>query len=253
DPALPEPYAVLAGAACRSNQWESCLELNGEARSLASDSSAHWQYGMSLASLGYLKQSREVLERAVARDPLNSGLLYGYARVLDTMGEHQLARQTFARTTGNNPYGPWFNAVWRRDYAEARRLAETMGENPNDRENGPLLERTNVAASIALVDPAYWPEAKAAGQAFEAETGLMDFLRVFHPDPDAAAIIRGFERVRRRDYSTWDLLLWTHDLAYIRRDPAFQDYLRRNGILDYWKKHGYPPQCRPVGNGAVCA
>lgn len=252
DPDLPEPYAVLAGAACRSNQWEPCLALNRKAMSLASDTTSYFQYAMSLAALGYLDRAREVLERGIARDPLNVGLHYGHGRVLDTIGAHELARQAFARAVGSQPYGPWFNAVWRRDYAEARRIAETMGENPMDRENGARLERTNVAASIALVDPSHWPEAKAAGQDFEAETGLMDFLRVFHPDPDAAAIIRGFEDVRKRDYSTWDLLLWTRDLAYIRRHPAFQDYLRDNGILDYWRRHGFPKQCRPKGDGAVC-
>ncbi len=253
DPSLPQPYTVLAGAACRSSQWERCLELNRKAMSLASDTTSYFQYAMSLAGLGYLDRAREVLERSIARDPLNIGLHYGHGRLLDTIGEHELARLAFARAVGAHPYGAWFNAVWRRDYAEARRVAETMGQNPLDRENGPLLERTHVAASIALADPARWPEAKAAGQAFEAETGLLDFLRVFHPDPDAAAIIRGFEKVRKRDYSTWDLLLWTRDLAYIRRDPEFQDYLRRNGILDYWKKHGYPSQCRPVATAVVCS
>ena len=42
-------------------------------------------------------------------------------------------------------------------------------------------------------------------------------------------------------------------LAYLRRDPSFQDYLRDNGILEYWRKHGFPKQCRPHGNdAAIC-
>ncbi|MCY7355393.1 MAG: winged helix-turn-helix domain-containing protein [Lysobacter sp.] len=253
DPSLPEPHLVLAGAACRNNHWERCLGLNRTAMSLASDTTSYFQYAMSLAALGYLDRAREVLESGIARDPLNTGLHYGHGRLLDTIGEHALARKAFARAVGTHPYGAWFNAIWRRDYAEAQRYAEAMGENPLDRENGPRLERSHLAASIALADPTRWPEAKAAGRAFEAETGLMDFLRVFHPDADAAAIIQGFERVRKRDYSTWDLLLWTRDLPYIRRDPAFQRYLRRSGIADYWKKHGYPPQCKPRSGGATCA
>ena len=252
DPGLSQPYTVLAGAACRSEQWDRCLELNRKAVSLASDTTAYFQYAMSLAGLGYLDQAREVLERGIARDPLNIGLHYGHGRLLDTLGEHDLARRAFGRAVGAHPYGAWFNAVWRRDYAEARRLAETMGENPLDLENGPLLERSHRAASIALADPTRWAEAKAAGRAFEAETGAMDFLRVLHPDQNAAALIQGFERVRKRDYSTWALLLWTRDLSHLRRDPAFQHYLRRSGIADYWKKHGYPPQCKPRTNGVAC-
>ncbi len=253
DPSLPEPHVVLAGAACRNNQWERCLGLNRKAMSLASDTTSYFQYAMSLAGLGYLDRAREVLESGIARDPLNTGLHYGHGRLLDTIGEHALAREAFARAVGAHPYGAWFNAIWRHDYVDAKRIAETMGENPLDRDNGVRLERSHLAASIALADPTRWPEAKAAGRAFEAETGLMDFLRVFHPDPDAAAIIQGFERVRKRDYSTWDLLLWTRDLPYIRRDPAFQQYLRRSGIADYWKNHGYPPHCKPRSGVVACA
>lgn len=58
--------------------------------------------------------------------------------------------------------------------------------------------------------------------------------------------------MRKRDYSTWDLLLWSRDLPYIRRHPAFQHYLRDTGILDYWRKHGFPKQYRPKGDGADC-
>jgi hypothetical protein len=58
--------------------------------------------------------------------------------------------------------------------------------------------------------------------------------------------------MRKGSYSTWDLVLWEKEFAFLRRDPAFQDYLRRNGILDYWRKHGFPEQCHPQGEGAVC-
>ena len=67
-----------------------------------------------------------------------------------------------------------------------------------------------------------------------------------------AQLIRGLEASRRRSYSTWDLLMWTRDLAPLRQDPAFDAYLRRSGILDYWKRHGFPAQCRPRGDGAAC-
>jgi hypothetical protein len=140
----------------------------------------------------------------------------------------------------------------RRDHAVAREITERMDDNPRDVAYGPLLQPTYRALTQALVDPAYWPRAKAEGEAFERRTGLMDLMRVLHPEPDAAALIEDLDEVRKRSYSTWDLLLWTKSLAYLRRDPAFEDYLRRNGILAYWKRHGFPRQCRPRGDGAVC-
>lgn len=88
----------------------------------------------------------------------------------------------------------------------------------------------------------------------EQSSGLMNFLRVLTPQAPTRTpeLIAGLDEVRERSYSTWELLLWTKDLAYLRKDPAFQDYLRDNGILQYWKTHGFPPQCRPHGNGASC-
>ena len=86
----------------------------------------------------------------------------------------------------------------------------------------------------------------------ERRTGLMNFLRVFDPQHPPALLVEGLDTTRRRAYSSWDLLMWTRDLARIRSDPAFDAYLRRSGILAFWRRHGFPPQCRPQGDGAVC-
>lgn len=113
---------------------------------------------------------------------------------------------------------------------------------------------TTALATEALLDPRRRPQAEAAMRTFEEQGGLMNFLRVLTPQAQANAteLIAGLDVVRERWYSNWDLLLWTKDLAYLRRDPAFQDYLRDNGILAYWQRHGFPMQCRPQSAGAVC-
>jgi hypothetical protein len=32
-----------------------------------------------------------------------------------------------------------------------------------------------------------------------------------------------------------------------RRSPEFKQHMRASGVVDYWRKHGFPPQCKPVG------
>ena len=86
----------------------------------------------------------------------------------------------------------------------------------------------------------------------EAQTGRMNFTRVLAPGADPERMLTGLATVRRRSYSTWDLLVWTQDLAYLRRGPAFQRYLADTGILAYWRRHGFPPQCRQVEAGVEC-
>jgi hypothetical protein len=44
-------------------------------------------------------------------------------------------------------------------------------------------------------------------------------------------------------------LVWRSEYAGYRRSPQFRNYLHRSGVVDYWRDHGFPPQCRPVGEG----
>jgi hypothetical protein len=32
-----------------------------------------------------------------------------------------------------------------------------------------------------------------------------------------------------------------------RRSEAFHGFVREMNLDDYWRAHGFPPQCRPVG------
>jgi hypothetical protein len=80
----------------------------------------------------------------------------------------------------------------------------------------------------------------------------MAFQRVLAPDADPAVLLPRLATVRKRNYSSWDLLVWTQDLAFLRQGPAFQRYLADTGILAYWRRHGFPPQCTPRPEGAEC-
>jgi hypothetical protein len=32
-----------------------------------------------------------------------------------------------------------------------------------------------------------------------------------------------------------------------RRSPEFKAHMTASGLPDYWRKHGFPPQCRAIG------
>jgi hypothetical protein len=208
---------------------------------------------MVLASLGYLDQAEAMIRMGKARDPLNAVWSFGLGRVLDTQGRHDAARIELDRAGGRaSPYGAWFNAVWRGDFDTAEKLAGTFGDNELDDAAAESLRPSYLATTQALRDPTRWPQALAAMDAWEAQSGLMNFQRVLAPGADPAEMLDGLATVRRRSYSTWDLLVWTKDLAYLRRGPAFQRYLADTGILAYWRRHGFPPQCTPIPEGAEC-
>lgn len=253
DPTLSDALLVQASAACRANLWESCLQRFESASQLgASESRPHYQYAMALAALGYLDRAERAMLESMKRDPLNNNLHFGYARVLDTLGRHDEAMAQHRLALPYSPYGRWFNAVWRKDLSGAAAIAESMASADAAGEYERILKPSYVAVSKALVDPRSWPDARLAIRKTERLSGLMNFLSVFDPDARPSQLVDGLQVVRERSYSSWDLLLWTKDLAFLRRDPAFQDYLRRTGILAYWKQSGFPPQCKPSGDGAIC-
>ena len=74
------------------------------------------------------------------------------------------------------------------------------------------------------------------------------------PQPDnIAENIAMMERVWRAGYSGMDSMLWNPEMAASRRDPAFQEYMRRTHMLDYWRAHGWPDLCRASASGVVCS
>jgi TolB-like protein/DNA-binding winged helix-turn-helix (wHTH) protein len=256
DATLAEPYFVLAANACIADDWERCLSLQERALRV-NPSNAEMAYGMtlSLARLGYLDRAEAGARDLQARDPLGRNGGFMLARVLDTQGRHDEAHRLLEPLPAYAAYARWFNAVWRKDYAGALRIAKVDIDGPNHPDAyAKQLAPGYIATSEALIDPSRWPRAIAAFDAYEKTTGMGNFSRVLAPDApaNAASLIDDLNQVRQRGYSTWDLLLWTKDLAYLRRDPAFQRFLRDNGILAYWRAHGFPAQCRAQGDGAVC-
>ncbi len=80
----------------------------------------------------------------------------------------------------------------------------------------------------------------------------MDVLRLMTPDPDYAVVVTGLERMLRNGWPSYYLLLWMPEYAKMRRDPSFQEFLKRTRVIDYWRTAGWPPQCHAEGEGAVC-
>ncbi len=251
DPTQPESYSVEADVACMRDDWETCMALSEKARGLAPSNQFVVQMSAyPLAHLGYLERAESVVRELVARDPLAGDVHFLHARLLDTRGLHDDAREELAKTGSGAPYARWFNAVWRGDTVEALRIAET-----DIAAGGASTLAPGFAATArALADPARWPEARAAFAESERAGMPWNLLRALDPesasDPDR--LIRGIDGLRKHGLSSWQFLLWSRELAVLRRQPAFQDYLRDSGILAYWRQHGLPPQCREAAAGIAC-
>ena len=200
------------------------------------DSTMRAAYAGRLAYIGYIDEALPQIRMAWDVDPLSpeSSLLYPW--LLDVKGRHDEALPLYTV----NPHLTdlrWFNAVWRRDYAAARDLAAAM---PKDSK----FTDSFIAASEALLDPLRWPQVqpRIAGK----------YASIEQPDIDRETAMRDIDAWWTPQVSPVPIFLWVPEFAHVRGSAAFQDFLVRHHILDYWRSHGFPTQCRPAGDGAHC-
>ncbi len=248
-----DAHAVKAQLAHYLLDWETS---NAEYRRVQAldptDILARVNYAWSLGGLGYVSAALDGAETAHRADPLNIAAAITYARMLDTAGKHDEANRAFGAAIPLDQglpqyviYGRWHNAAWRRDYAQAAQLAARMPETEGFRE-------AYIAISAALADPTLWPQAMPAIAESERRTGKYNFGRLFAPGYDAQQVFAVFETMLRNAFPSYFVLPWQPEYAELRRTPAFQNYIKRTHILDYWRAHDFPPRCKPDGDGARC-
>ncbi|GAB3786299.1 winged helix-turn-helix domain-containing tetratricopeptide repeat protein [Dyella agri] len=249
DPDNVYAHAVLGELACQRDEWNDGMrELRATLARNPTDPIMNSLVGMRLAGLGYGEEALRLAQVGYAMDPLSYWAVANLGAQLDTLGRHAEARSYLDTLPGlagkpdvETDELRWRNAVWRKDLAGARDIAAHM---PDDFAQKPLY----VAFSAALADPALWPQALAQLHAAQQASGTPLLLQLQVPQPDQAMALRFFEN----NWFFYGRLLWVREYAAIRQGPAFSDFLRRTKMLAYWNANGWPPQCKPDGDGARC-
>lgn len=249
DPDSADAHVAQAILACRVGDWASCLD--GFMRALQldpADAEARIAYAYWLSALGYIDKALAEAEHAWLMDPLSYTANFARARLLDTVGRHDEAAHYLGELgseSGGLVYAKWHNAVWRHDYASAGKLVAAMPRSEGFRESYTVVTE-------ALSEPRLWPQALPLIATSERANGGINVQRIMMPNPDYGIVITGLEKMLRDGWPSYYMLLWMPEYSEMRRDPAFEDFLKRTRLLDYWRARGFPPQCRAEGDGAVC-
>lgn len=260
DPDEPESCYTLATLAALDTDWERAIAMFRKSAQLApSDPAFPGIYGRAMAGLGYLDEGLREAAFGTAHDPLSAMALSTQAMLLDAAGRHDEARRQYEdfaaaapERAGSVSWSRWFNAFWRHDDAGMQAAMDTMPQG-----NWTASYR---AVTAALHDATRWPQAWAEIEASERRARAqhvdgpgVNFLRLSLPNPDYVQSLAVMDDSLRNNWGNYHLMIWMPEYRAARQSPAFQDYLKRNRILDYWRAHGFPPQCHPQGDGAVCA
>jgi TolB-like protein len=246
---LADAQFAQAILACRDAAWTACMDAFARARkSDPADTYGTIAYAHWLAAVGHVGAAVHEAQAARDDDPLNSDAAFTLARTLDTAGLHDGARR--ALDAVDTPisglvYAKWFNAIWRRDWARARQLATAMPEEAGYRES-------YLAATEASINPALWPQALPLLRTAERANRQANVLRVLMPDSDPVLNLAALESMLRNGWPSYYMLLWMREYRGLRQGPAFQDFLKRTGLREYWSSRGWPQLCKPQGEAVHC-
>ena len=251
DPTDLYAHVALGMVASHEKDWATVKREYDIALALNPDDPVvHNIDGMFLSRLGYGQQALAQFEIAYAADPLGYWVTYNMGTHLDVLGRHAEAKTYLdllpgreAKLSAMTSAARWRNAVWRNDFTAARGLVAQMPESDG-------LRKAYAAVTEALVDPDAWPQAEAAISGRESALGTHPILlRLYEPKPDAADTLATFEP---GDQQPGGSLIWAPGYGAVRHDPAFQDFLAHMKFIAFWNANGWPPQCKPDGDGARC-
>ena len=248
DPDSTYAHAALGELACFRNEWNDCMKELRTALALnPTDSIMNLIVGMRLARLGYGDEALRHFKIAHATDPLSYWTNANLGTELEVLDRPEEARPYLDTLQSLDPAAPltgglrWYNAILRNDFAGAHDIASQM----SDRD---AWKAGYLALSDAFASPAAWPEATKVLRATQEKTGRPHWLLSLIPQPDVANVLHMYED----NNHFGGKFIWSRELVAIRPDPAFSDFLRRTKTIDYWNANGWPPQCKPDGDGARC-
>jgi len=210
------------------------------------------------------------LKRALELDPNNGstrnwlGISYGET------GEIELALEQFTRCADDDPYySPCVENAYD-SLAVLGRMDEALAAFRRALESGTVTEQWVNFALLAHFDmevhflfasnlPFYLPGWTRHDELWDAWRNLdanhdalaRDLLAFIDGRDDLDKLSGGPQLLivplgGGYDFVPLSVLIWGPEYAKYRRSDAFKARMRALKIDDYWRRHGFPPQCRPI-------
>jgi len=243
DPNLSLAYAVRSQVQTYSVPsrgavaWEEAIESDSRAiENDGTNATAYLWRGINFAALGYLDRAAQDYQRSLESDPAHEiarrhlALAYAYLERTDealSLIETGLEKGYFF--PGDVQLAPAVAAHGER-VGTLSILARTYNDNPEVIR--PLFR--------ALTDPTFNDrDRREAVSLVKGATRSSEFV------PLALLILRAYEDVVPvdNDPQFW----WARDDKAWLKSESRKRAMRLWHLPEYWRKHGFPPQCRPIG------
>ena len=202
-------------------------------------------YSDTLADLGYLKKAVPLRRQLQALEPFVPVYQSITARILAVAGQYDESI-ALLRSPTVAPFGGGTNIELVRVLAAKGLYSEAAD---TVLKLGFPVSQADTAARLLRTAPA-----KADPQTLPALRPIFDFIYVYVGAPERA--LGSSETLLRVGYSGPgnNAFFWTPTYKDLRKTERFKAYMRKAGIVDYWRAKGWPDLCRPTaGDDFECS
>ncbi|MCZ6912900.1 MAG: tetratricopeptide repeat protein, partial [Proteobacteria bacterium] len=282
DPDFARAWELLAALYSVAPSWgvggDDYLELSREAvdRALALEPNLAFAYGIKSQNMrgrdGYVNwtETMALINKSLELDPKNPTLALWRGINYHRLGFHDQAEYDFDRCLELDPGYEnctnhrtmiFFNkgdvdiGMARFDEQHANARARTTHwyqyQVPDLVRKGDLRAARLTAGSVLHDNPVINAWLTALGHPDEDQSERIDLLSTQMTESSRAAqfvwlTIGAYDRVEA-DYFA-HIAMWRSDQKDFRGSPDFKRVARDSGFEEYWRAHGFPPQCRAVGD-----
>jgi len=248
DTNLADGYVALGRVQIERGKFLLSEELFSKALVLdANNPDALSQYSNLLAVVGRLKEALAMKQQLLALEPFVPAFNADVAEVLLLNGQNDVAIPMLKESSGTNPW-PDLAVI----YAAMGRYSEAADALQKIPPGGIVTpEMVSTAARLIRAAPA-----EAASPQNLPRLGRLSFVYLYVGVPNRAleyfedAAEAGFFAIAGSD----NAFLWHPSYAPVRKTERFKAFVRKDGLVDYWRAKGWPEFCHPTtGDDFVCS
>jgi TolB-like protein/tetratricopeptide (TPR) repeat protein len=239
DPKNADGYFALGTHLSRDNKYIEAIELTEKGMALNPvNPDGLNNYSNILADVGYLKRALPLKRQLLALEPFVPLYQQATARVLVTAGQYDDGIKMIEPYSAGGGVTIYANAL-----AAKGQYREAADALQRSFQRNRVISAAMADAMLKLLRSA---PAVAPPQTFP-RLGLLGFLYAYVGAPEH--VLDFYDDTLKIGFigpgSTQ--FLWTPSLASVRKTERFKTYMRKIGMVDFWKQKGWPDLCRPTG------
>jgi TolB-like protein len=245
DPRHAGGYGALAYTQTERGNWVAGEDLFRQALALDSgDPDALHFYSITLGALGRLKQALSLREQLRTLEPFVPIYNLNTAQIMQLNGQTEATIPLLEAIPSGGAVNYFRNFYLANAYAAAGRYGDAANALLAIPANTIAVSRRSVEDAARLLRSA---PAKAGAPGALPALEHMGFVYAYAGAPDR--LMDYPERLLEIGYLTYGpaWVIWEPLNASLRKTERFKAFVRKAGLLDYWRARGWPDLCRPVG------